>query len=392
MTAPSSARTAGHPSTSPAMWTTVTVGQLALRALARYPDRVAFSGTTGDLTYAAAADLIGRFQRVLATRGLGRGDRVALLSGNSAEAWCACIAAQASGMVTSWLHPMGSLESHLDQLADLDAAACIVDIGRHGARASELTESTDGIGVWALGSASPFDMPDVLAEAREADATTATDVARPDEIAMINYTGGTTGKPKGAVRRHDRYIVQTHLGTVTDFEIPFGARYLAVAPITHVAGTKILPVLSKGGTIYLRDGFDAESTLRVIADERISMTLMVPTMIYSMLDHPRVGQYDLSSLEVLLYGASDVSASHHRGHRPLWSRVRSALRSDRVLSDHRAWTPRPWRQHPANDLRCPGLDSADCDSRCRRSPGATGRARRALCPWPRRDERVLATA
>jgi fatty-acyl-CoA synthase len=61
-------------------WTLPTFGSLVVRALRRYPQRVAFTSDTGRLTYAGARDLIGRLQRVLAAHGLSRGDRIGLLS------------------------------------------------------------------------------------------------------------------------------------------------------------------------------------------------------------------------------------------------------------------------------------------------------------------------
>ena len=92
-----------------------TVGAVTLRALRRYPDRTAFSWDGGALSYAGAADLIGRIQRVYAECGLGRGQRVAVLTGNRAESWCAAVAAQASGLALSWLHPLGSLPDQLSR-------------------------------------------------------------------------------------------------------------------------------------------------------------------------------------------------------------------------------------------------------------------------------------
>lgn len=302
---PSSDRDTTHaPSWSP-VHSAATIGDLTLRVLRRYPDRTAFSSATGSLTYRAAADLIGRFQRSFAARGLRRGDRIALLAGNRAEAWCACIAVQASGMTPSWLHPMGSLPDHLFQLADLDAAACIVDASGHSERAAELADRCGDVRVFGLGASTAA--PDLLAEAYTMGVGAAQDLATIDDIAMINYTGGTTGQPKGVVRRHHSHTYQAFFGTLADFEIPYGARYLAAAPITHVAGTKVLPVLARGGTIYLNDGFDAGHILKTIAQERITMSLMVPTMIYGLLDHPDLERADLTSLELLLYGASPMS-------------------------------------------------------------------------------------
>ena len=86
-------------------------------------------------------------------------------------------------------------------------------------------------------------------------------------------------------------------------------RYLTVAPISHVAGTKVLPTLMRGGTVHMLKGFDPEAVFKTIERERINFTLFVPTMIYVMLDHPALDKTDLSSLELLLYGASAMSPS-----------------------------------------------------------------------------------
>jgi fatty-acyl-CoA synthase len=124
----------------------------------------------------------------------------------------------------------------------------------------------------------------------------------------LNYTGGTTGKSKGALRTH-RQLSGFANAILADFEIPDTPSYLAVAPISHVAGTKVLPTLMRGGTVHMLKGFDPEAVFKTIARERINFTLLVPTMIYVMLDHPALDKTDLSSLELLLYGASAMSPS-----------------------------------------------------------------------------------
>src|SRR5205085_5752239 len=133
-------------------------------------------------------------------------------------------------------------------------------------------------------------------------------LAGADDLATLNDTGGTTGKSKGALRAHREYGGYAN-ATLADFEIPDAPRYLTVAPISHVAGTKVLPTLIRGGTVHMLKGFDPEAVFKTIARERINFTLFVPTMIYVMLDHPSLDKTDLSSLELLLYGASAMSPS-----------------------------------------------------------------------------------
>jgi fatty-acyl-CoA synthase len=280
-----------------------TVGELALRVLRRAPDQVAFRWAGGQLTCAQTLDLIGRYQHVFSAAGLTRGQRVALLSANRAEAWCAAVAAQASGLATSWLHPLNSLPDHRHQLTDAGIDALIVDEHRHAARGGELA---DAVGrMWSLGP-SP-DTPDLQRAAAAVGSSPARNVARPEDIAAISYTGGTTGGPKGVVRRHPAAVALMATATLTDFELPARPRYLAVAPISHVGGTKVLPVLSRGGTVYLMPGFAVDEVLHTLQRERISMTLLVPTMIYALLDSAELERTDTSSLELLLYGAAPMA-------------------------------------------------------------------------------------
>ena len=284
-----------------------TIGTQTLRALSRYPDRTAFAWDGGSMTYAAMLDLIGRMQAVYARAGLGRGERVALLTSNRAETWAAGVAAQCCGMAITWLHPMGSLEDQLDQISDSRAGMLVVDAKAFLARGGELVARADTLKHVFTIDRAEYGV-DLVAAAHDHGAASARDLATPDDEASLNYTGGTTGKSKGALRTHREYGPFAS-AILADFEIPETPRYLTVAPISHVAGTKVLPTLLKGGTVHMLKGFDPEAVLATIAREKINFTLLVPTMIYVLLDHPKLPGADLSSLEYLLYGASPMSPS-----------------------------------------------------------------------------------
>jgi fatty-acyl-CoA synthase len=283
-----------------------TTTTMALRALARHPARRAFVWDGGVLTYGATHTLIGRLQAGMAAAGLGKGETVAFLSSNSAETWCAGVAAQGLGLIITWLHPLGALGDHLDAIADAGASALVVDPRTHAARGGELSaKAADRLKVVLTMGKADFGQ-DLLAAAEKAGEASPIDLASADDYAIINYTGGTTGKSKGAIRRHHA-TAEGVLAIAADFELPATPRYLAAAPITHVSGTKVLPSLLRGGEVHLLKGFEPDKFLATIEREKINLTLMVPTMIYVMLDHPRLGKTDLSSLELLLYGASPMS-------------------------------------------------------------------------------------
>jgi len=303
------------------------VCEQTLRALARYPTRTAFSWPGGSLSYRGATDLIGRIQSVFMRLGLEPGARVAFLTANRADSWCAGVAAQLSRLAITWLHPLGSLDDQLFQLEDSDSQMLVVDAAAFRDRGGDLaakstsnksssdksssdrSSSNKASGVKTVFTLGPADYGvDLLAAIEEAGHATARCLAGTDDIATLNYTGGTTGKSKGALRTHREYGGFAN-AILADFEIPDGARYLTVAPISHVAGTKVLPTLMRGGTVHMLKGFDPEAVFKTIARERINFTLFVPTMIYVLLDHPALDDTDLSSLELVLYGASAMSPS-----------------------------------------------------------------------------------
>jgi fatty-acyl-CoA synthase len=284
-----------------------TVGAQSLRTLARYPDRTAFSWPGGSITYRGAIEQIGRMQRVLTNAGVSPGARMALLSANRADAWCVGVAAQASRMATTWLHPLASVDDQVDQIEDSEAQILVIDTDTFLQRGGELAARAAGVRrVFTLGRAEYG--VDIVSAIEAVGSATAKDLAGPDDVAALNYTGGTTGKSKGALRRH-RELAGFASAVLSSFEIPDNPRFLAVAPISHVAGTKVLPTLMRGGTVRLLKRFDPEAVLAAIARERINFTLLVPTMIYVLLDHPSLSATDTSSLELLLYGASPISPS-----------------------------------------------------------------------------------
>jgi fatty-acyl-CoA synthase len=284
-----------------------TVCGQTLRALARYPSRVAFSWPGGSITYAGATELIGRIQKVFMQLGLAPGARVAFLTANRADTWCAGVAAQLSRLSITWLHPLGSLDDQLFQIEDSDARMLVVDADTFRDRGGDLASKASSLkAIFTLGPAG-YGI-DLLAAVEAAGSATPQSFAGPDDVATLNYTGGTTGKSKGALRYH-RELGGFANAILSDFEIPDHPRYLTVAPISHVAGTKVLPSLIRGGTVHMLKGFDPDAVFRTIARERINFTLFVPTMIYVLLDHPALDKTDLSSLELLLYGASAMSPS-----------------------------------------------------------------------------------
>ncbi|GAA4478048.1 AMP-binding protein [Enteractinococcus fodinae] len=288
-----------------------TQGVQIKRALERYPERLAFKDERGEQTYAEVYDLIGRYQAVLEAAGLKRGDGVAALGANRFEVWVLGSAVQSMGLYITWLHPMGSLADQKFQVHDSQVKALIVDETYYAQRGRELAEvaQKSGLQIWSM---SPADFAsDLATAAKEIGPQPFQTTVKHDDLSTINYTGGTTGKPKGAYRKHFSLGPST-ADILANFELPDTPRYLLVPPMSHVAGTNVLPTLIKGGTVHLMNGFDPAKVLETIEREKINFTLFVPTMIYALLDHPDLDTRDTSSLEYILYGASPMSESRLR--------------------------------------------------------------------------------
>ena len=285
-----------------------TVGRLTRRTLEAHPDLVAFQWDGGSATYAEVQSMIGKFQKVLQDAGLRRGQGIAALGGNRVEVWAIGQAAQSMGIYTTWLHGMGGLPDQVFQIEDSEVSGLILDERHYAARSEQLAAEAKqrGLVVFTMG---PSDFADDLTTAAAAVGDQPMLLTgEVDDRAIINYTGGTTGRPKG-VERMQANVVQGAIDVITDFDIAAGARYLLVAPMSHVAGTKVLPTLIKGGIVHMMTGFDPGAVLETIEREKITFALFVPTMIYALLDHPDIATRDLSSLELVLYGASPMSVN-----------------------------------------------------------------------------------
>ncbi|MDP3173306.1 MAG: AMP-binding protein [Phenylobacterium sp.] len=281
-----------------------TLAEFERLAMQRWPDREALVGGGRRVSYREMSADANRFARFLKGLGLKRGDAVAVLSANRPELVAAIQGAQILGLRCTPLHPMGSEDDQAFILEDAEIDALIVDVENHSARGRALmgrvslkhvvTLGAGDYGVDALSGMAPLDGADLPIE------------ARPEDICVINYTGGTTGRPKGVVHRH-RSRVHMLTNELAYWEWPQEVRFLIATPMSHAAGSMLDATLVKGGTFHFHASFDVEAFLETIQREKITATFLVPTMLYVLLDHPRLKDYDLSSLEMLIYGAAPMS-------------------------------------------------------------------------------------
>lgn len=281
-----------------------TLGETIISAIRRNPERVAFIAGDSQLTYREMGERIARAIAMFDTLGLRPGDAVAQLSGNRPELFCIVAAAYIHGLRSVTLHAAASVSDHAHILRDSQAKLFITE-DYHAKSAAELKAIAGEALCWFSHDGNG-EIRNFWTEAEALDPGNLAVRSASDRVIRLAYTGGTTGKSKG-VMLTDRSLLTNTLLWLSAFAWPDHVRYLCVAPMSHGAGSLILPVLMRGGTIVLHRGFDAGRILADIERHDIDVTWLVPTMLYGLLDHEDTAKVELSSLKAVVYSGAPAS-------------------------------------------------------------------------------------
>lgn len=289
----------------------ITSLDLIAHALTRDLDRLVVVGVDGrELTAGALADAISRQQQYFETLE-PKPRRAAVLARNRVEVLEVTNGLSFAGIVQTALHPMGAIEDYLYVLEDAEIDTLVYDPEQYEAVALALIERAPGLRhVLAMGpGGTGVDIG--AASAGFAAKRLAAPPSDPEALFRIAYSGGTTGKPKGIMTTL-RNATTSAVIQLTDWEWPTEVRHLICAPLSHSGAAVLTTVLAKDGFMVVLPGFDPVAVMQAIETHRITSVLMVPTMVIALMDHPRFGEFDLSSLEVIFYGASAFPAKRLR--------------------------------------------------------------------------------
>ncbi len=279
-----------------------TLGELFRRCALRFAGRPALVSDGQSLSYAALAARVARMGAVLRRHGLRPGSAVAIRAGNRADVLVLYLTCLVEGFRLTPLAPMASLDDQAFILADAEIGTLVLASEFAGDIAA-LTETAPGLShIFTLGGGGR-DLSALTDAEPEAPLRPQPNDGAP---ATIFYTGGTTGRPKGVVHTHDSIMASILMATA-EWDWPQEIRTLVTTPVSHAGGAFAWPAFLKGGSLHLLPAFAPDSFAQYVARESITVSFMVPTMIYRLLDDPHLDLAKLSSLETIVYGAAPIA-------------------------------------------------------------------------------------
>ena len=311
-----------------------TIPQVLGRIADRFPDHEALVTDDRRLTYAQLRGEVLVAAAALIDMGVAAGDRVAIWSPNTWHWVVACLATHCAGGVVVPLNTRYTAGEAADVLARTEAPV-LVAAGRFlGAdKTADLDRETlpdlrhivrvpvdEADGTWdefIAGGDSPAARKEVAARSA---------AVQPDDVSDILFTSGTTGRSKGALCAH-RQSLDAPAAWAACGQLTGSDRYLCINPFFHNFGYKagILACLQTGATLIPQLTFDPEKAMAAVAEHHITVLPGPPTIYQTLLDHPKRGDYDLSSLRFAVTGAATVPVV-------LIERMQSELDIDIVLT------------------------------------------------------------
>ena len=248
-----------------------------------------------------------RLAAALRARGVKRGDRVVVMMLNSPEVTCAFTAIWKLGAVIVPITPMWNAREVRYVLEDSGAQIVLTSPELAARLCEAATNLPDFRQVLVMGETEVEGALNFALEVAAAEPFEPLVDCHADELAMLLYTSGTTGTPKGVMLSHENmlfitdavYANNAHLGQI---------RSMQVLPLSHVYGVLMMNLGARLGSISrILKHFDARQVLETIQEFKVERLAFVPTMLTYLINHPDREQYDVSSLTHVSSGGAALS-------------------------------------------------------------------------------------
>ncbi|MEN8194228.1 MAG: AMP-binding protein [Bacteroidota bacterium] len=278
----------------------------------RYPDHTCIVYKDQSFTYSEINERANRLAWGLINLGFVKGTRVACLQYNSNYSFELFLGMWKAGIVMVPLNTRDSLIQNIDILKDSEATAIIFG-SEFLDQVSRIRETLPAIEHFICHGDPNNISIDYESMLTESDSLEPNIDLDENDIYKIHYTSGTTGKPRGVLMTYRNRKEQiTNMFMNTDRLISKDEVFLHVAPLTHAAGYYATPFFLKGAKHIILDKFETTTLFEIIEKEKVTCTLLVPTMIVMLLEDVNINNYNLKTLKRIFYGTAPMSVSKLR--------------------------------------------------------------------------------
>ncbi len=294
--------------------------ELIHRGAALHSERTAIVCGQEQLSFRQVDVLSSQLAHALHVQGVQQGQRVALLLNNGIHSVPLDFACVKAGLNRVPLNSRLSVAEHARMLQDTGCAVLVFgpDLReRAAALAAELPQ------LQCLGLGARLEGGQDLLEQAASQPETAPDIrTQPDDIVLTLFTSGTTGSLKAAQHTQASYAAVCRNVLLNLMPIGPDDAMLHAASLIHASGVFVLPFWLRGARTVIMPAFEPGAYLRLLAQERITTTNMVPTMLQMLLSHPDFAGTDVSALRAVIYGASPMPRAVIERAMAAWGRER----------------------------------------------------------------------
>lgn len=227
------------------------------------------------------------------------GERIALFMANRPEYLLLQFAFERAGLVRVPLNARYTAHEASVIVEDCAARAIFCDASTQ-VRALDAAQASQGCDCWSV--------DDALLDERFMHCGELRSQVSAEALCSINYTSGSSGKPKGVMLSHRNWSALVR-NMLVDRDFRADDVVAHVGPLTHASGTYFMPFFLRGARQVIVDAGTVDALLDTIERERVTVFTCVPTVLTRIVNHPEIGRRDLSSLRSIGYGAEPVSAN-----------------------------------------------------------------------------------
>jgi acyl-CoA synthetase (AMP-forming)/AMP-acid ligase II len=270
------------------------------KTLELFPDNKAVVCDGNKFTYRQFGKRVGRLANALLKAGIRRGDKVAILHKNCHYFLESYFGVMHIGAVLVPLNHYLSLKELIFILKNSESRLLITsndfsskvdDINKEFGKDIKIIKTENEYNDFIANSS--LNIPDINIDE--------------EDVAQLYYTSGTTGRAKGVLLSHKNVNLHAH-NSIAELHLSENDVWLHAAPLFHLADAWATWAITKvGGTHILCRDFNPETICDIIEKEKVTITNMVPTMYYRLVNYPKITKYDYSSLRVLLSGGAPTS-------------------------------------------------------------------------------------